>query len=237
MQQSICDMEPGLANDIIPSARLHVTFLMLTLNNEDDITSAKHVLRAVQPIMTSLLPATYTLNFRGLRTFRDRILYVPIELDPKLVTLVDVLKYKFHQARICLEGNHDIFVPHMSVVRVRSSKVSPARVREIFTVLETSHSDFYFGRNNLCSLALCSKFAPKNPNGSHYKVVTVENSLLALSSTLHKKLLGHLKILYEEGTCTEMQREEVGSLLASTDACDLECALTTLTEFSQERIR
>ena len=63
---------------LIPSQRLHLTLLMLTLESEDDVTTAKSILKSVQPVLVSILPLSHKLRFNGLGQFdgnRDRGLF------------------------------------------------------------------------------------------------------------------------------------------------------------------
>ena len=209
---------------------------MLTLKTDKDVTVAKQILKAVQPVLACLLPPTHLLDFQGLGSFKGRILYIPVKPNAELESLVKALKYKFQLAGICLEGNQDIFTPHLTVVRVTPSHEASANIQESFLSLETSYHDYMFGQSSFHSISLWTKSMPHNQEGS-YKLLTIENSLTAVSSTLAGKLVQHLENLHMQGACTESERDELKHLLSTTDAHDMEDARSKLAGLSQSTAR
>ncbi|KAJ7372567.1 hypothetical protein OS493_017838 [Desmophyllum pertusum] len=131
--------------------------------------------------------------------------------DARLSKLVQALKYKFDKAGISLEGNRDTYVPHVTIMRAGSSGISQ----------------------------VLDMFLPKDIDGTHQKVSTVENSLKSLSSTLPRKLSQHVEYLCESEELSEEERNEVQGLFQSGDAAKLDAGLTRLAELrnpSQDRV-
>lgn len=198
---------------------------MLTLRNEDEVTTAKNILKSVQPVLISILPLSRKLRLSGLGQFHNRVIYASIESDARLSKLVQVLKYKFGKAGICLEANRNVYVPHVTIMKGSYESVQ----EKVSNLVKANHE---IGEQSVQSLVLFSRFLPKDVDGTHHKISTVENSLKSLSSTLPKKLLQRVHYLFERGILSEGDRNEVQALLQSGDAVKLESGMTRLAELS-----
>lgn len=223
--------------ELIPREHLHITLLMLTLHTEDHVATAKSILKSVQPLLVSILPPSHKLQFNGLGQFHNRILYASVEPDAALSKLVQALKCKFNKAGISLEGNRDVFVPHLTIMRGASRDLlSSAHVQEKLSDLMKANHDI--GEQYVESLALFCRFLPKNIDGSHHKVSTVENSLKALSSTLPRKLCQYVDHLFESDKLCERERNDIQALFQSGNATELDKGLSRLVQLknpSQDR--
>ena len=211
---------------------------MLTLHTEDDVATAKCILKSLQPLLVSILPRSHKLQFNGLGQFHNRILYAKVEPDAALSKLVQALKYKFDKAGISLEGNRDVFVPHLTIMRSLSKDLlSTGHVQERLTDLMEANHDI--GKQSVESLVLFSRFLPKDIDGTHHKVSTVENSLKALSSTLPRKLCQYVDHLFESDKLCEQERNNIQALFQSGDAAQLDRGLSRLVQLNnppQERM-
>lgn len=206
-----------------------MTLLTLTLHNEIEVTTAKHILKSVQPVLVSILPLGSKLRFNSLGQFNNRILYATIEPDASLSKLVQVLKFKFGKAGISLEGNRDVFVPHVTIMRGTSKDFSShEHVQKTLSGLVKANREI--GDQSVQSLVLFSRFLPKDVDGTHHKISTVENSLKSLSSTLPKKLLQRVGRSFENEKLSEGDRDELEALFQSGDAVELDKGLTRLAE-------
>lgn len=223
--------------ELIPKERLHITLLMLTLHTEAHVATAKSILKSVQPLLVSILPPSHKLHFNGLGQFHNRILYAKVETDAALSKLVQALKYKFNKAGISLEGNRDVFVPHLTIMRCASRDLlSIGHVQERLSDLMKANHDV--GEQCVESLILVSRFLPKDIDGTHHKVSTVENSLKALSSTLPRKLCHYVDHLFESEKLCEQERNDIQALFQSGDAAELDKGLSRLVQLnnpSQDR--
>ena len=223
--------------ELIPKERLHITLLMLTLHTEDHVATAKSILKSVQPLLVSILSASHKLQFNGLGQFHNKVLYAKVEADAALSKLVQALKFKFNKAGISLEGNRDVFVPHLTIMRGASRDLlSTGHVQERLSDLMKASCDI--GEQCVESLVLFSRFLPKDIDGTHHKVSTVENSLKALSSTLPRKLCQYVDHLFESEKLCEQERNDIQALFQSGDALELDKGLSRLAQqdnLSQDR--
>ena len=237
MQEELATADSNLGEGAVPTQRLHLTLLTLNLANEEQERVGKHVMKGLQPLLSCVLPPTHPLVIRGVGTFRDRLLYVGVEQDPLLSQLVDILKFKFSQAGLALEGNRDVFAPHITVLRAHQGIVSPARARQLFSGVESKYGDYTFGDQKVHAISLCSKFAPKDPDGSYQSIFTARNSILTLSSSLASKLSARLETLDREGQLKSETKYQITKKLKSGDAVDAEEALAALEALPPEENR
>lgn len=207
------------------SQSLHITLLMLTLKNEDDVTTAKNILKSIQPLLVSLLPLSHKLQINGLGQFHNRILYAKVDPDDSLLKIVQALKFKFGKAGISLEGNRDQFVPHLTVMRGRS--LTDELLRKL---AETMKSNLEIGQQAVDSLILFSKYLPKTVDGTHQKILAVENSLKVLSSTLPTKFCQYADHLFGNKQICEDERNKIKALFQSGNATEMDMGLARLTE-------
>lgn len=204
---------------------------MLTLHTEDHVATAKSILKSVQPLLVSILPPSHKLRFNGLGQFHNRILYAKVEPDAALSKLVQALKYKFAKAEISLEGNRDVFVPHLTIMKGTSRDLlSTGYVQEKLSDMMKANHDI--GEQCVESLVLFSRFLPKDIDGTHHKVSTVENSLKALSSTLPRKLCQYVDHLFESDKLCEKDKHDIQALFQSGDAAEVDRGLTRLVQLS-----
>lgn len=204
---------------------------MLTLHTEDHVATAKSILKSVQPLLVSILPPSHKLRFNGLGQFHNRILYAKVEPDAALSKLVQALKYKFAKAGISLEGNRDVFVPHLTIMKGTSRDLlSTGYVQEKLSDMMKANHDI--GEQCVQSLVLFSRFLPKDIDGTHHKVSTVENSLKALSSTLPRKLCQYVDHLFESDKLCEKDKHDIQALFQSGDAAEVDRGLTRLVQLS-----
>lgn len=217
--------------EIIPSQRLHITLLMLTLHDDDEVITAKTIMKSVQPLLISLLPLSHTLCFSGLGQFHNKILYAGIKPDAELSKLVQVLKYKFGKAGVNLEGNRKTFVPHVTITKMASKNLDTDESvsRKVSDLVNTCYE---IGEQCVSSLTLFSRFAPKDLDGTHHKIAIIENSLKALSFSLPAKLLQQVHNLSEQGQLGDDVRSELKGLFESGDAVKLDQGFKKLTELS-----
>lgn len=204
---------------------------MLTLHTEDHVATAKSILKSVQPLLVSILPPSHKLRFNGLGQFHNRILYAKVEPDAALSKLVQALKYKFAKAGISLEGNRDVFVPHLTIMKGTSRDLlSTGYVQEKLSDMMKANHDI--GEQCVESLVLFSRFLPKDIDGTHHKVSTVENSWKALSSTLPRKLCQYVDHLFESDKLCEKDKHDIQALFQSGDAAEVDRGLTRLVQLS-----
>ena len=208
---------------------------MLTLLSEDEVATAKNILKSVQPVLISILPPSHKLRFSGLGQFHNRILYASVEPDARLSKLVQVLKYKFTKAGVSLEGNRNVFVPHVTIMKGTAKDFTNQEnlQKKLCALVAANHK---IGEQSVPSIVLFSRILPKDIDGAHHKVSTVENSLRSLSSTLPKKLLQLVDRLFETEKLCDGERVELRALLQCGDAVKLNEGITRLSELGKTSV-
>ena len=205
---------------------------MLTLGNEEEISHVKNILKSVQAVMFCILPQTHQLQLNGLGCFRDRVLYAKVEPDARLSKLVQILKFKFSKAGISLEGNKTLFVPHVSILRCTKNNGRVDHVQKNFMKLVHLYKEYVFGEQSVQSLVLYSKYLPKDADGTHQKVLWIENSLVSLSSTLPKKLMQYVDCLFQQKKINDDEKSEIQALLQSGNSLKVDMGLARIEQYS-----
>ena len=203
----------------------------MTLSNDDEERVAKQVLKGLQPLVACFVPPCNSISVHGVGAFRHRILYVEVKHNPLLKKLTDILKYKFSQAGIALDGNRELFFPHITIFKGRSLN------RKFLADIEKKYVDYTFGDQHIEILQLCSKFAVKNPDGSLHSILTARNSILTLSSSLTGKLLKRLKALAQQEKLKPKTEEKIVNQLNSGEALGAEEALKAMEILAPEENR
>lgn len=90
---------------------------MLIFYIEDYVVIVKSIFKLVQFLLVFIFFFSYKLQFNGFGQFYNRILYVNVEFDVVLLKFVQVLKCKFNKVGISLEGNRDVFVFYLIIMR------------------------------------------------------------------------------------------------------------------------
>ncbi|XP_068762123.1 uncharacterized protein [Montipora capricornis] len=226
------ELSPEAELELIASQGLHITLLMLSLCDEDQVTMAKSILRSVQPMLISILPISHKLCFSGLGQFHNKILYARIKDDTGLSKLLEILKFKFGKAGINLEANPDKFVPHVTISKGTSKDFATNQsvTRNVSNLV--NRACYEIGEQSVYSLALFSRFHPKDIDGTYHKISTVENSVKALSSSLPRKLLQRVDHLYDQGELEEDNRDELEGFFQSGDAVKLDKGVTILSDLT-----
>ena len=174
VQDSIVSHDEKLKPALIPLATLHLTLLVLHLEDEEKIQKAIEVLHqcrtSLEPVM---LNSALTLNFAGLNHFRHQVLFVKLcgeEGIVRLNTVANVVRDTFAKEGIPSTDSRD-FSPHLTVMKLtRSPKLRKRGIRKIPLESYATWTDFDFGEERVTSLHLCSM--NKKEEDGFYKCVT-----------------------------------------------------------------
>lgn len=174
VQDSVVSHNEKLMPALIPLATLHLTLLVLHLEDEEKIQKATEVLRqcrtSLEPV---LLNSALTLNFAGLDNFRHQVLFVKLcgeEGIVRLNTVANVVRDTFAKEGIPSTDSRD-FSPHLTVMKLtRSPKLRKRGIRKIPLESYATWTDFDFGEERVTSLHLCSM--NKKEEDGFYKCVT-----------------------------------------------------------------
>ena len=174
VQDSVVSHNEKLMPALIPLATLHLTLLVLHLEDEEKIQKATEVLHqcrtSLEPV---LLNSALTLNFAGLDNFRHQVLFVKLcgeEGIVRLNTVANVVRDTFAKEGIPSTDSRD-FSPHLTVMKLtRSPKLRKRGIRKIPLESYATWTDFDFGEERVTSLHLCSM--NKKEEDGFYKCVT-----------------------------------------------------------------
>ena len=174
VQDSVVSHDEKLMPALIPLATLHLTLLVLHLEDEEKIQKATEVLHqcrtSLEPV---LLNSALTLNFAGLENFRHQVLFVKLcgeEGIVRLNTVANVVRDTFAKEGIPSTDSRE-FSPHLTVMKLtRSPKLRKRGIRKIPLESYATWTDFDFGEERVSSLHLCSM--NKKEEDGFYKCVT-----------------------------------------------------------------
>lgn len=174
VQDSIVSHDENLKPALIPLATLHLTLLVLHLEDEEKIQKATEVLHqcrtSLEPV---LLNSALTLNFAGLDNFRHQVLFVKLCGEERIVrlnTVANVVRDTFAKEGIPSTDSRE-FSPHLTVMKLtRSPKLRKRGIRKIPSESYATWTDFDFGEERVSSLHLCSM--NKKEEDGFYKCVT-----------------------------------------------------------------
>lgn len=177
VQDSIVSHDEKLKPALIPLATLHLTLLVLHLEDEEKIQKATEVLHqcrtSLEPVM---LNSALTLNFAGLNHFRHQVLFVKLcgeEGIVRLNTVANVVRDTFAKEGIPSTDSRE-FSPHLTVMKLtRSPKLRKRGIRKIPLESYATWTDFDFGEERVSSLHLCS-MNKKEEDGFYKCVATVK---------------------------------------------------------------
>ena len=174
VQDSVVSHDEKLMPALIPLATLHLTLLVLHLEDEEKIQKATEVLHqcrtSLEPV---LLNSALTLNFAGLDNFRHQVLFVKLcgeEGIVRLNTVANVVRDTFAKEGIPATDSRE-FSPHLTVMKLtRSPKLRKRGIGKIPLESYATWTDFDFGEERVSSLHLCSM--NKKEEDGFYKCVT-----------------------------------------------------------------
>ncbi|CAH3039267.1 unnamed protein product [Porites lobata] len=157
VQDSIVSHDENLKPALIPLATLHLTLLVLHLEDEEKIQKATEVLHqcrtSLEPV---LLNSALTLNFAGLDNFRHQVLFVKLcgeEGIVRLNTVANVVRDTFAKEGIPSTDSRE-FSPHLTVMKLtRSPKLRKRGIRKIPLESYATWTDFDFGEERPVNVA------------------------------------------------------------------------------------
>eukprot|EP00966_Prymnesium_polylepis_P220137 5092745-Prymnesium_polylepis.1 len=117
VQASLCEREPRLRSVLTPPNALHVTLAVTRLADVAAEYAAVGVLQLLAPRLLALVPPHSPLVLRGVRAFRDRVLYVAVEPHAGLHTFVGELRRALCGAGLSA-GEPEEYTAHMTLCKL-----------------------------------------------------------------------------------------------------------------------
>lgn len=172
VQDHLRIQEPNVEQLLVEIATLHITLLVLRVNDGDDsLQRAKDSLSRSHEAVTDDLQATpLVLHFEGLDHFRNEVLYVKTigeDSVSRLKALAQVCREEFKKANLDLtEGTE--FMPHLTLAKISRTSKRRNEIKKIKEEWYTTFKDEPFGMQQVKSLQLLSISKPKDERGYYY---------------------------------------------------------------------
>ena len=179
-QEHIVNEEPLLKEVMIAIPTLHLTLLVMALEDENDIEKAKTALQeSKESIQCIFSKFTNELTFSGVENFRNKVVYLGLEKESQQGMLcslqegVNTLKNLYAAKGIDTTDNRKAdFVPHVTVMKMSKNivKMKKHGIKHIDKKLYKDFLTYEFGKQKFSELLLCSMFSKKDDDG-FYKVL------------------------------------------------------------------
>uniref|UniRef100_A0A131YJX3 A-kinase anchor protein 7 n=1 Tax=Rhipicephalus appendiculatus TaxID=34631 RepID=A0A131YJX3_RHIAP len=172
VQDHMRSLEPNIERALISIPTLHITLLVLRVNDEDDsLQRAKDSLsRAHQAVKDGLEATPLTLQFEGLDHFRKEVLYVKAigeDSVSRLEAIAQICREEFEKSNLDLSGNK-AFAPHLTLAKLSKQSRRKNGIKKIQEEWYAAFKDESFGTQKVNSLQLLSMLKPKDERGYYY---------------------------------------------------------------------
>lgn len=177
VQDSIVTHNKRLKDALIPLETLHLTLLVVHLQDDEEIRKAAGIMNQCQTSLEPILRnGALTLTFSGLDHFGHQVLFVKLGGKEELVLLnsvVNIIRETFEKEGIPSTDSRD-FIPHLTVVKLsRSPKLRKKGVKKIPVEGYTNWVNFKFGEDSVNALYLCSMNDKKDEEGFYKSVASL----------------------------------------------------------------
>ena len=167
VQDSITTHNEKLTPALIPLATLHLTLMVIHLENDEQIQKAAEVLNQCKISLDPILQNNaLTMTFSGLDHFNHQVLYVKaLRGEEVLKSVVNIVRETFTKEGIP-STDHREFSPHLTVMKL--SRKPTLRRKGIKKIPEESYAswvDMSFGEETVDALHLCSMNKKKEKDG------------------------------------------------------------------------
>ena len=225
VQDSITTHNEKLTPALIPLATLHLTLMVIHLENDEQIQRAKEVLNqckiSLDPILRN---SALTITFSGLDHFDHRVVYAKLcggEEMEVLKSVVNIVRETFTKEGIPSTDPRE-FNPHLTVMKLlHNPRVRRKGIKLIKEIPEESYAswvDMNFGEETVNALHLCSMY--KKEEDGFYKceaTVTFIDTANEPASTEAENTRGEVDEAQELNSTGDEEQEATSS---STALCD-----------------
>lgn len=175
VQDSITTYNEKLTPALIPLATLHLTLMVIHLENDEQIQKAKEVLNQCKISLDPILQnSALTITFSGLDHFNHQVLYVKaLGGEEILKSVVNIVRETFTKEGIPSTDRRE-FSPHLTVMKLsRKPMLRRKGIKKIPEESYVSWVDMSFGEESVNSLHLCSMNKKKEKDGFYKCEATV----------------------------------------------------------------
>ena len=177
VQDSLVTHDKRLKAALIPLETLHLTLLVIHLQDDEQILKAAGTLNQCQVSLEPILQnGALTLTFSGLDHFGHQVLFVKLGGEEELAQLnsvANIIRETFEKEGIPSADSQD-FKPHLTVMKLsRSPKLRKKGMKKIPVESYTSWVDYKFGEDSVNALYLCSMNDTKDEDGFYKSVASL----------------------------------------------------------------
>ena len=177
VQDSLVTHNKRLKDALIPLETLHLTLLVVHLQDNEQILKAAGIMNQCQASLEPILQnGALTLTFSGLDHFGHQVLFVKLGGEEELVLLnsvANIIRETFEKEGIPSTDSRD-FIPHLTVMKLsRSPKLRKKGVKKIPVESYTNWVNFKFGEDSVNALYLCSMNDKKDEQGFYKSVASL----------------------------------------------------------------
>lgn len=175
VQDSITTYNEKLTPALIPLATLHLTLMVIHLENDEQIQKAKEVLNQCKISLDPILQnSALTITFSGLDHFNHQVLYIKaLGGEEVLKSVVNIVRETFTKEGIPSTDRRE-FSPHLTVMKLsRKPMLRRKGIKKIPEESYVSWVDMSFGEESVNSLHLCSMNKKKEKDGFYKCEATV----------------------------------------------------------------
>ena len=184
VQEHIINEEPLFKHVLIAIPTLHLTLLVMRLENEEEIAKAKDALEGSKEIMQNIFKkCSKELTFSGIEHFRNKVVYLGTNKESQeemidcLQEAVIALQNELTANGIELKSNgKDKFVPHVTIMKMSKNivKMKKKGIRHIDPKFYEDFSTLHFGTQKFSELLLCSMLDKKDDDGFYQVLGKIE---------------------------------------------------------------
>ena len=184
-QESVIEKEPAFKDVMIAVPTLHLTLMVMRLDNEMDIDNAKQALRSLKEQLGDLFAKwSKEMSFTGIDTFRNKVIYLGIDHEKhkeSIAVIQEIVRFAhecFSTSGVELteDKSKGGFTPHVTVMKM-SKNIHKMKKKGIKKVDEKYYSDFAgfeFGQQQFSDILLCSMFDKKDEDGFYQVIDSID---------------------------------------------------------------
>lgn len=217
VQDHILSCDDRLEDGIIRTSLAHITICMMRLENDDDKEKAAAVLIALEGILVCMLPLDKAgLTVKRVDNFRGLVVHAEIQHRNVFHKFAEIAKAKLKDAGIRLVGNHEVYRPHMTLLKLNRPLCKQLEMDSISPFLYEHFKNTYFGQQPVYGLRICSTGKERGDDGFYVTIGNLHNSLFCISDKLPSLIYSYLKkLLHARLIPEELCNEYMAGLLSN----------------------
>lgn len=218
IQGRVIDHSPHLADCCLPLTALHVTVCMVKLENSSQLEIARGVLENTRHNFVQYLPKSAEITFTGVDNFHDRLIYTKVAPNASLDRFSSFLINQFRRAGLKTPGNHTVFTPHMTLVKMSRPMQHALHTSIINHEAYSQFRNMYIGKQCIGGIYLCSMTESKQDDGFYKRLHFVSNSLINMSPLIPSILSKCVHALQQSSAILDGEGETLIKSIMSSGA-------------------